>query len=67
MERKERSKYFTISKYHDGISIVKGNYFYTEWINEEGIDYNRMLFDHSQDPLELDNLANRLSGKRLMN
>ncbi|WP_026210485.1 sulfatase [Flexithrix dorotheae] len=52
-----RTKDFAISKFHDGVTLVKGNLFYTEWLDKEDQVRARMLFDHSNDPLELNNLA----------
>jgi iduronate 2-sulfatase len=54
-----RKKDYAISKWHDGITFIKGNYFYTEWTDKKGVAYSRMMFDHSNDPLELDNLAEK--------
>ena len=48
---------FAISKFHDGVTIVHGNYFYTEYLGDDDQAVARMLFDHSIDPLELENLA----------
>ena len=53
----KREDDFAISKFHDGVTIVKGNYFYTEFLGTDDQPYARMLFDHSNDPLELNNLA----------
>ncbi len=50
---------FAIAKYHDGVTVVRGNWFYTEYINEQGVAQARMLFDHATDPLELRNLAEK--------
>jgi arylsulfatase A-like enzyme len=55
----ERKKDYAISKFADGITLVKGDYFYTEWTDKDGISENRMLFNQSTDPLELDNLAEK--------
>jgi iduronate 2-sulfatase len=52
-----RSDDYAISKFHDGITIVKGNYFYSEFLDDNQAPIARMLFDHTNDPLELDNLA----------
>jgi arylsulfatase A-like enzyme len=59
MEGKNMKKDFAISKFHDGVTLVKGDLFYTEYIDKEGNLKARMLFDHSTDPLELDNLAEK--------
>jgi iduronate 2-sulfatase len=56
---KSREKDYAVSKFNDAVTLVKGNYFYTEWTDDEGIAYELMLFDHSADPLELDNLAEK--------
>ena len=50
---------FAISKYQDGVTVVQGDLFYTEYINQEGVAQARMLFDHATDPLELVNLAEK--------
>uniref|UniRef100_UPI0040489B27 sulfatase n=1 Tax=Mariniflexile sp. TaxID=1979402 RepID=UPI0040489B27 len=55
----ERKKDFAISKYGDAIAIVKGEYIYSEWTEDDGIPYARMLFNQKKDPLELDNLAEK--------
>lgn len=52
-----RSKDFAISKFNDGITLVKGELFYTEWLDKEDNVKAKMLFDHSKDPLELNNFA----------
>lgn len=59
MEGKSMKKDYAIAKYFDGVTLVKGNLFYTEYIDKEGNLKARMLFDHSSDPLELDNLAEK--------
>jgi len=55
----KRKKDYAISKFADGITLVKGDYFYTEWTDKEGVAENRMLFNQSTDPMELDNLAEK--------
>ena len=59
MNGKPRIKDYAIAKYFDGVTIVKDNFFYTEWLDEQDQVKARMLFDHSTDPLELDNLAEK--------
>ncbi len=63
---KERTKNYAISKFKDAVTLIKGDYFYTEWTNDEGIGYERMLFDHKTDPLELDNLAEKKEYEELV-
>lgn len=55
----KRKKDYAISKYHNGITLVKGDYFYTEWTDDKGVAENRMLFNRATDPMELDNLAEK--------
>lgn len=56
---KSREKNFAISRYQKGMSIATGNLLYTEYLNNNlGVDA-RMLFNHSTDPLELDNLSEK--------
>lgn len=57
MEGGARKKDFAISKWHDGVTLIRGNLFYTEWLDENDEARARMLFDHATDPLELNNLA----------
>ncbi len=56
IENKHAEKDFAISKFHDGITLIKDKYFYTEWLNDEGVVRAKMLFDHKTDPLEINNL-----------
>lgn len=59
MEGEEKQKDYAISKFHNGVTLIKGELFYTEFIDEEGSRQTHMLFDHSSDPLELNNLAEK--------
>ncbi|WP_253274004.1 sulfatase [Flammeovirga sp. OC4] len=52
-------KDWAVCKFKDAVTIIKGDLFYTEWIDNKGEAYARMLFDHKIDPLELDNLAEK--------
>nr|WP_319509482.1 sulfatase [uncultured Draconibacterium sp.] len=57
IEGKEVSKDWAVCKFKDAVTLIKDNLFYTEWTDDKGIAYERMLFDHATDPLELNNLA----------
>lgn len=57
MEGRTRSKDYAVSKFKDAICLIQGTLFYTEWVNDQGETYERMLFDHAKDPMELNNLA----------
>jgi arylsulfatase A-like enzyme len=59
IENGEREKDHAISKFHDGVTLIKGSLHYTEWTDDQGIAYEKMLFDHQTDPLELNNLAEK--------
>ncbi len=52
-------KDWAVSKFKDAVTLIKGDWFYTEWTDDNGIAYARMLFDHKTDPLELNNLAEK--------
>lgn len=57
MNGEARDKNYAVTKFKDAICLIEGDLFYTEWIDDDGNAYERMLFDHSTDPLELQNLA----------
>lgn len=59
IENGKREKDYAVSKFHDGVTLIKGTLFYTEWTDDQGTAYERMLFDHKTDSLELDNLAEK--------
>lgn len=61
----QRKKDYAVSKFKDAVTLIQGDYFYTEWTDHEGIAYARMLFDHSTDPMELDNLAEKASHQEI--
>ncbi len=59
-------KDWAVSKFKDAVTLIKGDMFYTEWTDDKGVAYARMLFDHKSDPLELDNLAEKLKYSELV-
>ena len=59
LEGESRDKNYAVSKFRDAVILIKGSHFYTEWTDDYGTAYARMLFDHENDPLELDNLAEK--------
>jgi arylsulfatase A-like enzyme len=63
----ESQKNWAVSKYKDAVILIKDDLFYTEWTKDDGIAYERMLFDHKTDPLELDNLAEKPEHAALVN
>ncbi len=46
-----------VSQWFAGITTIRGNYFYTEWITDADSAYARMLYDHRVDPGENVNIA----------
>ena len=59
MQGNTRQKDYAISKFNEAVAIVNDDFLYTEWTDNSGHPYERMLFDHSTDPLEMDNLAEK--------
>jgi arylsulfatase A-like enzyme len=59
IETGKHKKDYVVSKFKDAVALVKGDLFYTEWTDDNGTAYARMLFDHATDPLELNNLAEK--------
>ena len=60
-------KDWAVSKFKDAVTLIKGDLFYTEWTDDNGVAYARMLFDHKTDPLELDNLAEKAKYQETVN
>jgi arylsulfatase A-like enzyme len=63
---KKSDKNWAVSKFKDAVTLIKGDLFYTEWTDDVGVAYERMLFDHKTDPLELDNLAEKPQYKEIV-
>lgn len=63
---KKTKKNWAVSKWKDAVTLVKDTLFYTEWVDDNGVAYERMLFDHKTDPLELNNLAEKESYQNLV-
>lgn len=60
-------KNFAVSKYQNGTTVIVGDVFYTEWRNVKGKFLGEMLYDHSNDPDENNNLAKDPKHKELLN
>ena len=54
------------SRYHDGQSVRTERYLYTEWKDDNGKKYARMLYDHKNDPDENINIAELPENKELV-
>lgn len=52
-------------RYEDGETILKGKYAYTEYYNDAGEQYTRMLYDHETDPDENRNIVDEVDPKTL--
>ena len=55
------------SRYHDADSIRTDRYLYTEWTDDDGKCYARMLYDHQNDPDENVNIAEHPDMAKLVN
>ena len=55
----------TFSRYKDGDSIRTDRYRYTEYSNDKGDVYARMLYDHKEDPMENVNISKLPENKEL--
>ena len=63
LQNEKKVKDYAISKWENGLTVIKGQYFYTEWQDDDKKTYARMLFDHKSDPFENNNLAEKLEFK----
>jgi arylsulfatase A-like enzyme len=52
-----RSDGVAISQWYAGITTIRDDYFYTEWVNDNDSAYARMLYDHGVDPGENVNVS----------
>ncbi|MBN1108092.1 MAG: sulfatase [Bacteroidales bacterium] len=48
---------FAVCKFNTGVTIIKKDLFYTEWLNKKDSTLARMLYDHASDPDENINLS----------
>ena len=46
-----------ICQWYAGITTIRENWFYTEWVNDRDSAYARMLYDHRVDPGENVNIS----------
>ncbi len=46
-----------ICQWFEGITTIRENYFYTEWVDDNDAPFTRMLYDHSVDPDENVNIS----------
>lgn len=62
----KKSDGIAVSKYHNGVTLINNKYFYTEWITQKDSVYGQMLYDHSVDDVEMNNLAADPANKELV-
>ena len=60
-------KHAIFSRFNNGDSIKTDRYCYTEWSDDEGKRYARMLYDHDKDPDENVNLSERPEYEQVVN
>ena len=46
-----------VCQWYKGVTTIKENHFYTEWIDDDDQMFTRMLYDHSVDPAENVNVS----------
>lgn len=56
-----------VCKWFDGVTVIKDNYFYTEWADDNDSIYTRMLYDHANDPDENVNISEKQENQQLVN
>ena len=56
-DENSRSDGVAISQWRTGITTIRDDYFYTEWVNDSDSSYARMLYDHESDPRENINIS----------
>jgi arylsulfatase A-like enzyme len=52
----ESNKSYAVSRWGEGVTYIKENYFFTQWRDEKDSLYRGMLFNHSVDPDENHNI-----------
>jgi len=56
-DNKATSDGVAICQWYAGITTIRENWFYTEWVNDNDSSYARMLYDHRIDPDENVNIS----------
>ncbi len=55
-----------VSRWRNGPTLIKDEYFYTEWIDSTGVKQADMLFDHAVDPDETIDISDKEENKALV-
>ncbi|MCK5694594.1 MAG: sulfatase [Bacteroidales bacterium] len=56
-DKEAKSDGVAICQWYAGITTIRENWFYTEWVNDNDSSYARMLYDHRIDPHENVNIS----------
>jgi arylsulfatase A-like enzyme len=55
-----------VCQWKTGLTTIRGDHFYTEWVDEKDRMTDRMLYDHSVDPGENVNISEQAENQALM-
>lgn len=55
-----------VARWRKGYTLIRDQYFYTEWFNDRDSTFARMLYDHQIDPGENTNIAGLEENKELV-
>jgi len=56
-DKEAKSDGVAICQWYAGITTIREDWFYTEWVNDNDSSYARMLYDHRIDPHENVNIS----------
>jgi arylsulfatase A-like enzyme len=62
-----KGKEVIFARFHDGVSVKTDRYLYTEWLDDNGDMYARMLYDHNNDAPENVNIAEEEANNAMVN
>jgi len=65
-KRKAKSDGIAIAQWKKGLTVIKDNYFYTEWIDDKDSSVARMLYDHQLDKDENFNISEHAQNKSVI-
>ena len=63
---KKQIKNYAVCRWKNGITFIKNDYFYTEWIDKNGELQTRMLYNHELDPFETVNVSTEPENQELV-
>lgn len=62
-----RSKGYCVSRWNNGFTLIKDNYFYTEWRDKKNLLVDSLLFDHKNDSSENYNVVQKEEYSSIVN